>query len=539
MYTNYFALRESPFTIAPNPDFLYLTERHREALAHLTYGLQESGGFVLLTGEVGTGKTTVARHLLQKLPERCDVALILNPSLTQEELLATLCDELHISYPPQPTLKQLTDAIQDKLLTNLNAGRNTLLIVDEAQHLRPDVLEQLRLLTNLETNTRKLLKVVLIGQPELQHLLQRRELRQLAQRITARYHLQPLTRDEVARYVQHRLNVAGCERPLFTRPAIRRLHQLSGGIPRVINLICDRALLGAFSSGKELVDHRLIGQAGQEVLGVVPQRQPQVSPLRVAGISAMVASALLLSLSLGWAWRTVSAGSTQAEPNPTALASTLPSAQVDTVPVDPALLQLIDQSRQLEPALAALFALWESTLPDPDAVTACEKALNQRLGCLWQSGDWASMLALGRPAVVRLHGGGQGSFYATVVTADSDRIQLLLAGREVEVSQAWLEQHWQGSYVLLWQTPPGYNGPIGWSAQGDSVQWLENGLSLWLGARPRVVREFDSALERQVRAFQLSQALQVDGVAGANTLIRLNQALELNGPRLMHTAKES
>ena len=209
MYLNYFGLSDNPFSIAPNPDYLYMSPRHKEALAHLTFGLSESGGFVMLTGEVGTGKTTVSRKLLQQLPDNTQVAMILNPTLSALELLATVCDELGLPYQEEKaSLKYFTDLILSKLEENHQQGMNTVLMVDEAQHLLPEVLEQLRLLTNLETNREKLLKVVLIGQPELQQLLKRNELRQLAQRITARYHLLPLTAPEVSAYIAHRLSVA-------------------------------------------------------------------------------------------------------------------------------------------------------------------------------------------------------------------------------------------------------------------------------------------------------------------------------------------
>jgi general secretion pathway protein A len=275
MYTGFFGLTSQPFSIAPNPEFMYLGTRHTEALAHLRYGLGEAGGFVLLTGEVGTGKTTVSRCLLAELPENTQVAFILNPTLSELELLAAICDELKIRYKKtDASLKMLTDKITAKLLKNHQSGINTILIIDEAQHLQPAVLEQLRLLTNLETNTKKLLQVILIGQPELQQLLQRQDLRQLAQRITARYHLMPLTLAEVAFYVQHRLAVAGCARPVFTQAAINKLFQLSGGIPRLLNLLCDRAMLGGYSQQKALIDAKLVEQAGQEILAI---KQPAAS----------------------------------------------------------------------------------------------------------------------------------------------------------------------------------------------------------------------------------------------------------------------
>lgn len=275
MYLNYFGLNDNPFSIAPNPDYLYMSPRHKEALAHLTFGLRESGGFVMLTGEVGTGKTTVSRKLLQQLPDKTQVAMILNPTLSALELLATVCDELGIQYDAdKASLKYFTDCILSKLADNHQAGMNTVLMVDEAQHLMPEVLEQLRLLTNLETNREKLLKVVLIGQPELQQLLKRNELRQLAQRITARYHLLPLTSPEVSAYIAHRLSVANGDISIFSKGTLRAVHQITGGIPRVINLLCDRALTLSFTKQHAVVKKPIFLAAAEQILGedVVSQR---------------------------------------------------------------------------------------------------------------------------------------------------------------------------------------------------------------------------------------------------------------------------
>ena len=290
MYTGFFGLTSQPFSIAPNPDFLFLSPRHAEALAHLRYGLGEAGGFVLLTGEVGTGKTTVSRCLLQELTDQTEVAFILNPTLNELELLAAICDQLKIRYKKSDaSLKMLTDKITNRLMKNHQAGKNTILIIDEAQHLQPSVLEQLRLLTNLETNTKKLLQVILIGQPELQQLLQRQDLRQLAQRITARYHLMPLTEQEVQQYISYRLKVAGCSRPVFTASAVKKLFQLSGGIPRLLNLICDRALLGGYSQQKALIDAGLVNQAASEVLAIKPQAEKAAWPVWLWPLLTLVA----------------------------------------------------------------------------------------------------------------------------------------------------------------------------------------------------------------------------------------------------------
>jgi general secretion pathway protein A len=268
MYASYFGLKEPPFSITPDPRYLYMTDRHREALAHLLYGVGEGGGFVQLTGEVGTGKTTLCRCLLEQLPAHVDVALILNPRVTSGELLAAVCDELSIAYPRDTaSVKDLVDLLYRYLLDAHARGRRTVLIVDEAQELPADVLEQIRLLTNLETTRDKLLQIILIGQPELIQILEREDLRQLAQRITARYHLDPFSDEETRSYVRHRLNVAGRTRGLFTERAIKRVHRESGGVPRLVNVICDRALLGAYAFDRRYVDERMVARAAAEVRG--------------------------------------------------------------------------------------------------------------------------------------------------------------------------------------------------------------------------------------------------------------------------------
>jgi general secretion pathway protein A len=300
VYLQYYGLNDNPFSIAPNPDYLFMSTRHKQALAHLSFGLNESGGFVMLTGEVGTGKTTVSRKLMQELGDDTQVAVILNPTLSALELLATVCDELSIKYDvTTPTLKVLTDLILAKLASNHEAGINTVLLIDEAQHLLPEVLEQLRLLTNLETNREKLLKVVLIGQPELQQLLRRNELRQLAQRVTARYHLLPLTQQEVVQYVEHRWSVAGGMGSCFTKSASAELFTISGGIPRVINLLCDRALSLGYSLQRPFVDHQIIVSSSFQVLGediVMQRQQSRWRKFYIGGFAASITVGVLLAL---------------------------------------------------------------------------------------------------------------------------------------------------------------------------------------------------------------------------------------------------
>jgi len=270
MYAAHFGLKREPFSIAPDPRYLFMSERHREALAHLLYGVRGGGGFVLLTGEIGAGKTTVCRCFLEQVPKRTNVAYIFNPKLTALELLQSVCQEFRITVQARadgaPTQKDHVDALNEYLLRTHAAGQNSVLIIDEAQNLSADVLEQLRLLTNLETNERKLLQIILIGQPELRDMLARPELEQLAQRVVARFHLDPLAEDETAHYIKHRLSVAGMSGLIpFDRDARHRIFELTRGVPRRINLLCDRALLGAYASGRQRVDRSIVDKAASEV----------------------------------------------------------------------------------------------------------------------------------------------------------------------------------------------------------------------------------------------------------------------------------
>jgi general secretion pathway protein A len=300
MYTRFFGLKHEPFSLAPDPRYLYMSKRHREALAHLLYGVGGGGGFVLLSGEIGAGKTTVCRCFLEQIPKRCNVAYIFNPKLTVLELVKSVCDEFHIPTPKVrgATVKNYVDALNDFLLRTHAVGQNNVLIIDEAQQLSPEVLEQLRLLTNLETNERKLLQIVLIGQPELRTMLERPDLEQLAQRVIARFHLKALSVKETEHYIRHRLSVAGMTRAIpFDRNALQRIHEIARGVPRRINLLCDRVMLGAYAHGKHTIDRAMVEKAGREVFGKMPTSTPPdgMPGVRSTGLGIVIGAGLAVA----------------------------------------------------------------------------------------------------------------------------------------------------------------------------------------------------------------------------------------------------
>lgn len=519
MYKAFFGLAENPFSLSPNPKYCYMSERHTEALAHLSYGLQEGGGFVLLTGEVGTGKTTVSRCLRRQLDDETQLAVLHNPTLGPLELLQSLCDELQLAYDPEAGLKGLFDLLKGRLQENQAAGRRTVLLIDEAQHLTPEVLEQLRLLTNLETDDAKLLQVVLIGQPELQQLLQQPLLRQLAQRITARYHLLPLSRADVDAYVRFRLQVAGCLQPLFTPSAIAVLHRVSGGIPRLINLICERALLGAYGAGSPRITPKLVRQAAEEALGY-GQRSSSAPGL----LFALCGAAFLAAGWFGWqqwGWE--------------------PTAPVEEVtvtvkqPVDAELVSRFQGAWQLaseeSSALQQLYRVWGyEVMPDE---ADCSQAYRADLRCELGVGTLDDLLALDHPAVVRLVDEDGLASYATLLQVEGQQADLLLGDESWRVDLSWLKQMWGDDYTLLWAVPAGSGGVISAKSRGPAVQWLETALSQALNEPVRTLRRFDSTLEDRLRRFQQQEGLAVDGVAGPQTLIRLNARSQMSMPRLV------
>jgi len=530
MYTKYFGLTEEPFSIAANPRFLYMSTRHREALAHLLYGIQSDSGFVLLTGEVGAGKTTVCRCLLEQLPENTDVAFILNPKVSVTEMLSSICDELDIAYPGgNPSVKTYIDAINRRLLAHHADGRKTVVIIDEAQNLSVDVLEQLRLLTNLETNERKLMRIILLGQPELKTILSRPELLQVEQRITARYHLQPLLRSEIGAYVTHRLAVAGRREPVFSARVLARLYGKTRGIPRLINVICDRAMLGAYVKSRRKVNGPILNKAAREVLG--KSHQPGwllrgsivVSALL---IGAVAAAALFYTrdneLPLVLAQSTV-------EPLPGVVAESHVTVEPEVSPLWPE--QAVARDDTLQASHIAQFKRWNIALSTGNT-DPCTQAITQGLRCFSGVGNLGSLASIDRPAILTLVDNKGEQYQATLLELNNKLATLAFAHGIETVAIQDLEAHWQGHYQLLWRTSPHGYTIIRPGTRSPGVSWLTENL-LAAGVKSlRVTDAYDAEVVAAVRVFQTNHGLVADGIAGRQTLIQLNSINDESIPRL-------
>jgi general secretion pathway protein A len=564
MYLKHFDLSERPFSITPDPRFLYMSSRHREALAHLLYGLGEGGGFVQLTGEVGTGKTTLCRCLIEQVPENVDVALVLNPKLTAEELIATVCDELGVEYPPEiHSIKTLTDILNRHLLDAHARGRRTVLIIDEAQNLSAEVLEQVRLLTNLETPTQKLLQIILIGQPELRDLLARDDMRQLAQRVTARYHLEPINREETGAYIQHRLQISGVTTDVFNTAALDHIQRLSGGIPRLINVLCDRSMLGAYAEGKLKIDKRIVKKAAQELLA----EDTSVSggrrwlPLALVGLAI---AAIAVVYYRPWQPVDISAAlHADAEvmsfdehrPGP----DSLPSARPALAPaVDPTGTQAIatppqpeDEGNSQEESLSALlldadksyyrdawtalFAQWSVELPAHVKPDFCNFATENGLRCLLGKGTWASLRHFDRPVILTLVATDGQRVPVTLQHLDRDSAELVLGGELYRLPVGQLDRHWYGDFAMLIQAPPAGTLYMKVGSRGADIGWLRQQLETIQGVDLSTDSPlyFDDGLHQQLLAFQRSRGLVPDGVVGPHTIIQLNSFSQQSGkPRL-------
>ena len=533
MYYQYFGLHEAPFSIAVNPRYLFMSPRHRDALAHLLYGVGAGGGFILLTGEVGTGKTTINRCLLEQLPDHTDIAIILNPALNAAELLASACDELGVDYGDgSNSLKTLTDCLHRFLLDNHARGRNTVLLIDEAQHLDFDVLEQIRLLTNLETNSEKLLQIILIGQPELAQILARPELRQLNQRITARYNLEPLNGEETAAYIRHRLEVAGLApgRELFPASVVRGIHRKTRGIPRLINLLCDRMLLGAYGQGAARADKSMLAVAAREVMGDLAEPQQRIRPwgMALAGLSLV-----LVAAALAW-WQLSATGKSGTPPMTTQLPASVAPQQADPQPQAP--VATIAPAAEAAPAswlLApdeALALVWSMNTAQPQPVDPCAADSAAALRCSAAVAQtWDDLRALDRPVLLDM------------VTAERFAASTVLLG--IEGRRAWivtdqglaqrplaeLASSWRGSYRYFWHPPAGFTRPL---ALGDNSAVVAEVAALFARLdrqpQPLATSRFNEALQARVILFQGNHGLEADGVVGERTLLKLNELLGID-----------
>ena len=580
MYASHFGLKQAPFSIAPDPRYLFMSERHREALAHLLYGVGGGGGFVLLTGSIGAGKTTVCRCFLEQIPRRCNVAYIFNPKLNVVELLRTVCEEFRIPCPEDPhdshSIKALVDRINEFLLRTHAVGQNNVLIIDEAQNLAPEVLEQLRLLTNLETNDRKLLQIILIGQPELRDMLARPELEQMAQRVIARFHLDALSATETDQYIQHRLAVAGHRRGrLFTDEAVRRIHEWTQGVPRRINVLCDRALLGAYAEDRGAVDRRIVDKAASEVfegqarVADLLHAKPHGPKVWLLGSGALLVSAA--ALAAGWWWQHPSAtrmahqataGLSAAAPAGSA-ASSAPGAdgphadamhatdgaassasapqateraEASAAPLPPqidAAAVLLKAWPGANDAWRALATLWPQAQALPGQGAPCTQARALGLWCFNGEGGLPPLRRLDRPAVLTLENAQKQRVHAVLTALDNEHATLLLRDGLSRVSLGTLAAVWRGSFGTYWLAPSGYQGAMERGQRGPSVDWLWTQVSrAQEAAPPEAGTPFNADLLARVQAFQLASGLQPDGVAGSSTMMMLNRVAEVQEPRL-------
>lgn len=545
MYLRYFGLDETPFSITPDPAFVYLSPRHRDALAHLLYGIGKggSGGFVQLTGEVGTGKTTLCRCLLEQIPEGTRIALLLNPLVTPLELLAAISEELAIDINESiDSTRLLVDGLNRYLLDAHGRGERVVVVIDEAQILSPEALEQVRLLTNLETSKEKLLQIVLLGQPELRELLQRRNLRQLAQRITARYHLSPLGPKDTHLYIRHRMQVAGAQRNPFRRTAMNALYQRSQGIPRLINIIADRSLVAAFVKERMDVTAAMVHEAANEVQLGERQVKRVLWPWMAGAVAAVIVAVLAVA--------TLSDFNTPVDTvTAQAVATTVQVSEEQVpdgsgVPVTEAGPVELATEQEVETVLDSGWlkdhqnVVWQGLAElwlQPDAAFAIEAACNGAItggyACLRDQGSWSKINQLGLPVVLVLQ--QQSPSYLLLMGMTENR---LLVGRKEQpltISRGAIEPSWLGSYLVAWPQAPGWPAMVSLGDSGPAVATI-----MEMAARVDVPyygeQVFDAGFEQWLKNFQARNGLETDGIVGRNTLLHLMTA-SIEDPQLLQT----
>ncbi|EOU3284867.1 AAA family ATPase [Vibrio harveyi] len=540
MYKDFFGFVELPFSIVPNSRYLYLSQRHKEAITHLQAGLGDGGGFAMLTGEVGTGKTTVAKAMLANLDENTKAGLILNPTFSSRDLLEAICDEFKVTYPEEASLKQLNQAIHDYLLRNHKMGWTTLLVIDEAQHLAADVLEQLRLLTNLETDTRKLLKVLLVGQPELQRLLQTTQLRQLAQRITGRYHLLPLDEKETADYITFRLHTAGGDKQLFDRSSTKLIAKYSHGIPRLINLICDKSLNLSYHKGNVVVDKQTVHQACEEVMQFQAEIYQQDQPVRRSfewPTWGSAAIGVFAAVGIGWAvmQKMPSQVSTSIQSNPIQVAQTTSQpviAEMNEQLTSEQRNMLLEQT-QSNLAVNELYKLWGYRASVRDNLCLSEPQSTMR--CERKMATWPLLVQQNRPVILELNYQGQVG-YVLLYAIGNDKVEVLNGSQRLRLPVSWLKPLWQGNIIELWQAP--LRETLRLDMEGPAIEVLDTLLAQAVNEQPLGTDIFDAALKERVELFQRWQSIGVDGIAGQRTLERLQQSVQTDAPALKQIKEE-
>ncbi len=515
IYQDWFGLKQAPFAITPDPAFVYLSGRHQEALAHLLYGVGQGGGggFVQLTGEVGTGKTTLCRCLLEQVAESTHVALILNPLLNPEELIESILHELRLGDLLRNSHKQRLDRLNQYLLDAHAASEKVVVIIDEAQNLPPETLEQLRLLTNLETNTDKLLQIILLGQPELRDVLARNDLRQLSQRITARFHLTPLDSAETAAYVKHRLAVASgsSSHNPFTPAALKTIFKASDGVPRVINSISDRAMLAAYAIEKTSIDSSLVRAAAAEVTG-----QSRAWSFQTARLPIFLL--LLLVLASGWYFKDYFL---PPDKPVTPVTQTNPIA-VETAPVETIttpVFSVADRYQANKQAWNGMAAIWGAPGQASMIRQSCDEQLVNGFACLQLQGSWRRIRDLGLPVLLEL-GSGEAVDLILLTNLSATSAEIYPLG---QVPLQLLDNDWRGRYAVVWPQDPDWpltvHAALADGELGKRLKTLASDLiPAWKG---EISTQADPQFGSWLRAFQRSWGLEDDGIIGPETLLYL------------------
>ncbi len=577
MFGRFFKIDESAFSIAPNPKYLYLSKQHEEALAHLVYGITRKGGFVLLTGEIGTGKTTICRCIFEQLPENTDIAFVINPKFSPLELLASICDELHISYSTfHPNVKDYVKKLFDYLVDAHAEGRNTVLVIDEAQNLSVDALEHIRALTNIETNEQKLLQIILIGQPELRNTLAKPELEQVNQRITARFHIGPLNKQETSQYINHRLSVAGATQPIFSSSNIKQIHRLAKGIPRLINILCDRVLLGAYTLRQRKISSAIIKQSAAEVFDYVDQNNNLLPKSIAASVIAMLVSGAVV-----FAYQTTRSELLEEPVLHKEISITSSSSDVKTnieeskiiakasfedvnsleddeylgETVNKELISIEKAGQQSEvasdlnmsiatqkplsqpssrvQAFRDLFRLWGVDYTAFEK-NPCQVALDYQLNCYQNKGDVADLIKLNRPAILKSHTNHFNPSFIVLVAVEEGQVIVSDKGNFHLVSIGEIEENWSGEFEILWQPLYPNVHHIVPGQKSDAVTALEKRLANLVGRSPVTPDPFIyySELVDEVKEFQLTQNIISDGIVGPVTQIHINSAEQIDVPYL-------